>query len=296
MAPRPPKPRRLITVADDFGLTTTINEAVEQAASAGILTSASLMVAGPAAADAVRRAKNLPNLHVGLHLVVIEGPAIMPPNKIAELVDDTGHFPTDQLALGLKYAFNSRAKRQLVTEIRAQFSAFAATGLKLDHANAHKHMHLHPFIGRLMIKIGREFGLRAIRIPYEPPGPDAELGDRLLALWTRVLRRQANRAGLVTNDRIAGLAHTGQMTPDVVRDLMEELQPGLTEMYFHPATNSDGALRRLMPEYLHAQELQALLTAQLPADVQLTHYGACEKPSTKRKKLLFLKKKKQKDF
>ena len=65
--------QRLIFSADDFGLTTAVNEAVEQAHRDGALTSASLMVAGPAAADAVRRARALPNLRVGLHLVVDRG-------------------------------------------------------------------------------------------------------------------------------------------------------------------------------------------------------------------------------
>src|SRR6202034_3911948 len=52
--------QRVIFSADDFGLTESVNEAVELAHRKGALTSASLMVAGPAAADAVRRARALP--------------------------------------------------------------------------------------------------------------------------------------------------------------------------------------------------------------------------------------------
>ena len=51
-----------------FGLTVSVNEAVEQAHVDGVLGQASLMVAAPAAADAVRRAKTLPSLKTGLHL------------------------------------------------------------------------------------------------------------------------------------------------------------------------------------------------------------------------------------
>ena len=69
---------RILISADDFGLSEAVNEGIERAHRDGILQAASLMVAGPAANDAVRRAKRLPNLRVGPHLVVIEGPAILP--------------------------------------------------------------------------------------------------------------------------------------------------------------------------------------------------------------------------
>ncbi|MEI6861546.1 MAG: ChbG/HpnK family deacetylase, partial [Verrucomicrobiota bacterium] len=80
------------------------------------------------------------------------------------------------LRLGGRYFFLPHVRRQLATEIRAQFAAFAATGLTLSHADAHKHMHLHPTVGGLMIRIGREFGLQAIRIPAEPPAVMAACG------------------------------------------------------------------------------------------------------------------------
>src|ERR1700692_2751157 len=164
--------------ADDFGLTESVNEAIERAHRDGVLQAASLMVAAPAAADAVRRARANPTLRVGLHLVVIEGPAALPHAAIPDLVDDAGQFPSNQLRLGLNYFFRPRVRRQLLAEIQAQFAAFAATGLTLDHANAHKHMHLHPTVGRLLIDIGREFGLRSVRIPAEPPTLLAACGTR----------------------------------------------------------------------------------------------------------------------
>src|SRR5690242_16077048 len=98
------------------------------------------MVAGPAVADAVRRARALPNLRVGLHLVVIEGPAVLPSSEIPDLLDAHGQFPSDQLRLGINYFARPHVRRQLAAEIRAQFAAFAATGLPLAHADAHKHM------------------------------------------------------------------------------------------------------------------------------------------------------------
>jgi hopanoid biosynthesis associated protein HpnK len=251
--------------ADDFGLTESVNEAIEHAHRHGILQAASLMVAAPAAADAVRRARANPALRVGLHLVVIEGPAMLSPADIPGLVDASGQFPSNQLKLGIDYFFRPRIRRQLEAELRAQFEAFAATGLTLDHANAHKHMHLHPTVGAMMIRIGRDYGLRRIRVPAEPPavmarcGTPAGFGDKLLYRWTGILRRQARRAGISTNDHCFGLAWSGHMTAPRIRRLLRELPDGDSEIYFHPATRRDAVLGRLMPDYEPETELAALL-------------------------------------
>jgi hopanoid biosynthesis associated protein HpnK len=251
--------------ADDFGLTDAVNVGIEQAHRDGVLQAASLMVAAPAAADAVRRARANPSLRVGLHLVVIEGPAILPPDMIPGLVDAAGAFPSDQLRLGIDYFFRPHIRRQLEAEIRAQFAAFAATGLRLDHANAHKHMHLHPTVGAMLLRIGREYGLDRIRIPAEPPavlgrcGTSAGIGDTILYWWTNVLRRQARAAGVATNDHCFGLAWSGHMTAERIRRLLANLPDGDSEIYFHPAARRDAVLERLMPDYEHEAELAALL-------------------------------------
>jgi hopanoid biosynthesis associated protein HpnK len=259
--------KRVIFSADDFGLSEAVNEAVERAHREGILGAASLMVAGAAADDAVRRARALPNLRVGLHLVVIEGPSVL----WAE--GGEKNFGSDQVRRGFSYFFRPGVRRRLAAEIDAQFAAFAATGLDLDHADAHKHMHLHPTVGRLMIDIGRHYGLRAVRIPAEPPSVMEKCGHRpgiggwAMATWSGVLRAQARRAGLVTNDHAFGIAWSGHMTADRVRRLAAALPDGLSEIYFHPASRRDAVLDRLMPGYEHEAEFLALCDPGLPASL-----------------------------
>jgi hopanoid biosynthesis associated protein HpnK len=228
------------------------------------------MVAGPAAADAIRRARALPGLGVGLHLVAIEGSAALPDSAPG------GQFGSDQLRLGMDYFFRPGARRRLQAEILAQYRAFAATGLRLDHANAHKHMHLHPTVGRMLITTGLEFGLAALRIPAEPPalmhacGIPQGLGARALFAWSRLLRRQGHRAGLRMNDWLLGLAWSGQMTTDKLLRVAPHLPPGLGELYFHPAANRDEPLTRLMPGYDHMGELAALLDPRARAALAAT--------------------------
>src|SRR5450631_1296502 len=158
----------LIVTADDFGLHEAVNEAVEQASRAGVLTAASLMVAAPAAADAIRLARKLPDLRVGLHLVLAEGLAMLAPDLIPGLADAAGRMNDRMFVNGVRFFVFPALRRQLEAEIHAQFSAFARTGLMLDHVNVHKHFHLHPTLLEMPLRIGREFRVPAVRIPDEP--------------------------------------------------------------------------------------------------------------------------------
>ncbi len=276
--------RRVIFTADDFGLSEGVNEAVERAHRDGLLSTASLMVAGPAAGDAVRRARLLPNLKVGLHLVVVEGQSVRP-SAVKGLVDAAGEFPSDQFGVSVDYFFRPKQRRQLAGEIRAQFSTFQKTGLVLNHANAHKHMHMHPTVGRMMIEIGKGFGLKAVRVPREPTGPLARsgtrvgIGGRLLNVWSSMVRDDARRAGMQVNDNVFGIAWSGHMTLSRVMGLIPNLPKGLTEIYFHPAAWRDARLAKLMGDYEHEAELETLLSPELrealmAAGIEQTVYGA----------------------
>ncbi|GJD59979.1 hopanoid biosynthesis-associated protein HpnK [Methylobacterium frigidaeris] len=260
-----PLPRkRLVVTSDDFGLSPQVNAAVEQAHRHGILTAASLMVSAPAAADALVRAQAMPSLRVGLHLVMVEAWPTLPAADLPDLTDGAGLMRADQARLGLDLALKPRARRQLEAEIRAQFEAFRATGLSLDHVNAHKHFHIHPIIAGMVLRIGREYGMRAIRVPREPRDllRRAEAGAKPgLALdtapWAALLRARARRAGLLVPDRVLGLAWSGAMNPARVQALLGQLPNGLTELYLHPAT--DSGFPGEAPGYAYAQELAALV-------------------------------------
>jgi hopanoid biosynthesis associated protein HpnK len=258
---------RLIVTADDFGLHQAVNEAVERGYREGVLRAASLMVAAPAVADAVARAKQHPGLAVGLHLVLADGRAMLPPARIPDLVDAQGMFDSNMVRNGFRFFFLPRVRRQLAEEIRAQFEAFAATGLRLDHVNAHKHFHLHPTILSLMLNIGREYGMRAIRLPSEPGmGP-------WLRPWLALMRSRLDRAGVAYNDHVFGLRHSGGMDETVMLGILKQLPDGLSEVYLHPA--SHGRLTDSMADYRHTDELAALLSPRV-RQVIADRYRLCE--------------------
>lgn len=259
--------RQVILTADDFGLSTVINEGVELAHRHGILGGASLMVGAAAAADAVARARRLPRLRVGMHLVLVDGRPVLPPERIPDLVDDDGEFSRRLARAGARFFFLPRVRRQLQAEIRAQFQSFHATGLALDHVNAHKHIHLHPTVLGMILRIGREFGMHAVRIPYEPlaaswritvGGRRARLGGQaLLQPFARLLQWRVHRAGMSHNEYVFGLSTSGAMDEDTLLRIVDCLPPGISEIYFHPAAagGTDTAPRTVKH---HAAELRAL--------------------------------------
>ncbi len=266
--------KRLIVTADDFGLCEPVNEAVEIAHREGILSTASLMVGGGAADDAVARARRLPRLRVGLHVVVVEDLPVLPRAQVASLTDDHGYLSGRLVSSGVRFFFSPAARRQLEAEIRAQFQRFAATGLELDHVNAHNHMHLHPTVLGMILRVGREFGLRAMRVPWEPPLISWRITGRGLAPkmaaaaglapWMAALRARLRRRDIRTNDLVLGLGATGAMDESTVLRLLEMLPARrVAEMYFHPATRRSPEIDRTMPTYRHQDELAALTSRRV---------------------------------
>jgi hopanoid biosynthesis associated protein HpnK len=227
------------------------------------------MVAAPAAADAVTRARRLPGLRIGLHLVLVDGSPALPPERIPALVDRDGRFDAKLLRAGVRFFFLPHIRRELAMEIRAQFEAFLATGLRLDHVNAHRHIHVHPTIARLTIAVGREYGMTAVRVPLEPIDtlraafPDDRLSRPRYQPWINLLRRRLRRAGLQVNDSLFGLAWSGGMVEERLLRLISNLPDGVSEIYLHPAANRSPALIAAMTGYRPEEELKALLSPSL---------------------------------
>jgi hopanoid biosynthesis associated protein HpnK len=262
--------KRLIVTADDFGIAPEVNEAVETAHQKGILTAASLMVAGPTAADAVARAHRLPRLRVGLHLTLVEGPALLHSKETPDLVDDDGRLRADLARFGLEIALSPAVRRQVRAEIAAQFEAFRATGLPFDHVNAHKHFHLHPVIAQEMLAVAKSYKVEGIRVPVEPARILAaiERAPRrspawIMAPWAHRLARNMRRAGFWTPDAVFGLAWSGAMTPARVAGLIRHLPPGCHEIYLHPAIR--GGFPFSAPGYRYADEFTALMDPEVLA-------------------------------
>ena len=137
----------LIVNADDFGASRGINRAVLELHQRGVLTSTSLMIDLPAAADAVERASREPALGIGLHVMLTT-------EDFVPLVD-----------------FNDRSR--CAAELENQLDRFqAALGRLPTHLDSHHNVHRDPRLAPLFV----EFAGRH-RLPLRGHSPARYFAD-----------------------------------------------------------------------------------------------------------------------
>lgn len=253
--------KNLIITADDFGISKEVNEAVEDGHKNGVLTAASLMVAELFAADAIERAKDMPELGVGLHVALSRARPASDPKDIPDLVDDNGLLRADLVGSGFRFFFLPKVRRQLAIEIKAQFEAFARSGLPLDHVNAHNHLHLHPTVLSIILNLGKNYGMRAIRLPKDRNAKG--LGAVFLAPWLALMRARIAKHGMLHNDAFLGLDETGFLNTDAMMNLIDTLPDGTTELMCHPATGPWEGMDPMACGFHHDQEYAALIDASM---------------------------------
>lgn len=257
---------RLIINADDFGISHGANRAILKAHKEGILRSASLMVNGDAANNAVAIAQQNPTLAVGLHLTLVCGKSTLKPSEIIGVVNQRFEFDASPVRAGMRYFFNSDLDTYLKQEIDAQFREYRTAGLELDHVNGHLHFHLHPTIFNHIKRHYQVWGIKAMRLTREPLLTNLRLAfgsyfyrfshdfifDRL------ALRAQPafQRRGIKHAEFTFGLLQNGKMTEKYLVALLENLFPGTFEIFFHPDEDE------------HAHELEALLSPKVREIIQ----------------------------
>lgn len=264
--------KRLIVTADDFGMSMEVNEAVEEAHRNGILTCASLVVAGDAAQDAVKRAKRLPGLGVGLHLAIFGARAAAKGRSV--VAPDGKNLGYSPVLAGSAIMVTPSGRRAARAEIAAQFEAYRRTGLELGHLDGHWHCHQHPTVLAQALELGAPLGLKALRVPYEPFGFGRRVAGRGKTLarlahaamglpLTLTMRLQAASAGVAVNDRFFGKIDDGFISEDMLVRLADSLPSGVTELGLHPATATWGGEHCPPAHWRQADELAALTSPRV---------------------------------
>lgn len=154
--------------ADDFGISKGVNAAIVKAHCEGILNSASLMINQKYAAEAVKLAKEMPELEMGLHVNLTNEYPAASAQEIPLLVDGQGKLKNGFVNLLLISFLKPRQLRQQVEiEMRAQIAKYLTTGLPLQHLDSHRHVHMIPQIFKTMRKLQKEFEVPRIRVMNE---------------------------------------------------------------------------------------------------------------------------------
>jgi hopanoid biosynthesis associated protein HpnK len=271
--------KELIINADDFGLSRSVNLAVLKGWQEGILTSASLMVGGSASADAVAIAREHSGLQVGLHLTLVQGQGVQSYEKFPSIVDRNRNFSSDPVHAGLRYFFVKPLRKQLYREIEAQIVAFQNTGLQLSHLDGHLNIHLHPVVFDILEELMPKHGISSFRLTRESLVDNLAIDRRRYAgkmLESYIFRKLAHRArpsldhwGIMYADEVKGLFSSGRITEPFLMQLLDKIGDGVTEIYCHPAVCPDEEMMKLMPDYQHERELEALTSPRVKEQIRL---------------------------
>jgi predicted glycoside hydrolase/deacetylase ChbG (UPF0249 family) len=153
--------KKLIVNADDFGYREGINKGIVLAHQNGVVTSASLFVEREGSEEAVRLAKENPQLGLGLHLDL---------DRFFEIDHHLGVTtgwvsPKPEIA-----AIRGEAKRQL--------DKYLSFGFKADHVDSHHHAHLTPEIFPVICELLKEYKIPVVRF-FEKFYPEQQVADEM---------------------------------------------------------------------------------------------------------------------
>ena len=134
--------RHLVVNADDLGQSACINAGISAAVDHGIVTSASMMVRWPAAADAAAWARRRPQLSVGLHL------------DLGEWIVRGGEWEA------LYEVVDAEDADAVGEEIRRQLQRFGdLMGHAPTHLDSHQHTHMREPVRSLLVAEGQRLGV-----------------------------------------------------------------------------------------------------------------------------------------
>ena len=246
--------KRVIVNADDLGRTAGVNRGIVEAHRRGIVTSASLMVGFPAAADAVSLAKENPELGVGLHVTFTDGVPALSPEQLPSLVDEQGRFHLRDASL------ESVPPAQLLEEARAQLKRFRKLlGRDPTHFDSHHHAHRSPVVREAILTLAWETGLPVRQGSAE-------------------LKRELDREGIPTTDGFVEQFHGEGATLESMLAILFAVPSGTTEVICHPG-HADDELRagssyaddrrRELDVLVHREVRQAIQAV----GIKLIHFG-----------------------
>ena len=189
----------LIVNADDFGQSSGVNRGIIEAHEHGIVTSASLMVRWPAAAEAALYSRNHPSLSLGIHI-------------------DLGEWQyRGENWQPLYEIVNTDDRAAVATEVANQLALFERlTGTAPTHIDSHQHVHLREPVDAVLLDVSRE-----LHIPL------------------RHLSSTAHYCGEFYGQTAEGLPLPHQISLEHLIDLLSKLPSGLTELGCHPGYASD---------------------------------------------------------
>lgn len=158
----------LLTVnADDFGISESVNKAIDYCFDKKLITRTTLMANMPYAEDAMRMAREKGYIgKVGLHLNLTAGRPLteeMAANRV--MCDENGFYTADfARSFKTRMVLDAATKEAVEKELRAQLDEYRALGGQLWHIDSHHHVHTDPSIWMILNKVLKDYPVSSVRL------------------------------------------------------------------------------------------------------------------------------------
>ncbi len=274
---------QILLNADDFGRHSLINQAVETGVTKGILRSATLMPGGDAFEEAVEIAKKQKELGVGIHFTLVNGHPILPPSEIPSLVASDGNFHDNHGIFVKRFLRGKIRLNEVRSELAAQLNKMNRAGLSLSHADSHQHMHTLPGILSIVLELSAAAGIHAIRAPKTSvfyrgsklPDPGQFIGRLGLGSLAFHTMRKARRKGFSVPDHFAGIVAGEAFDQSHLKDLLQHISPGTTEVMLHPGVDNQILQQDCEWDHDFESELKAVTSPEIIDFIQKNNIIPC---------------------
>jgi predicted glycoside hydrolase/deacetylase ChbG (UPF0249 family) len=234
-----------------------MNAGIIKAHREGIVTSASLSPNGACFEEAVKLAKDSPSLAIGIHLTLVGEAPLCAPREIPTLAPE-GKLPHYFTTLFRRLLLGRIAQDEIERELSAQVARAADAGIRVSHLDSHQHVHLHPTLLPIVMRVARRFGVGAVRAARRVSALSG-IRPALVSLFSRRAAASLREGGLRTPDACVGLAETGGLDAARLGRLLAELPAGTSELICHPGLGG-AAIARAYPWGFRWDEEAAALT------------------------------------
>ncbi len=259
----------LIVNADDYGLTDGVSRAILRAHREGIVTSTSLLALAPAFERTSGWLSDAPRLGTGAHLAVVgEDPPLLTAREIPSLVDQRGRLANSWRTFLPRAALGRVDADDLRREFGAQLDRIEGAGVTIDHIDTHQNLHLWPGVRDVVLQLGNERGIRAVRVTRSA---QRRVVGNVVRRLSAALADRCDRAGWVYPDASTGLDDAGHLDVSAMVQALGALaSAGQTtaELATHPGEHGDPDLARYRWNYLWGDEFDALCSEEVHAAVE----------------------------
>lgn len=174
---------RMIINADDLGIDSETNMAIERCIKKGLISSSTIMANMPGTDQAIEIAKRYPDISFGVHLNCTEGRPLSEMGR-EFLTNSKGLFDRDIVESSSYLSVKNRA---VYCEWCAQIAFLAHKGVRLSHVDSHHHLHTRPWLFFNLVKVCKKFEILRVRNSLNVYDPVTQISKALMFkkyLWS----------------------------------------------------------------------------------------------------------------